>query len=114
MRRKVFAILILAVFFSLQYGKIAGYIYCKWQKEVVQGLPDCGCEDHLVSMFSQENEEHDSDLTKININEKVTEYCPKESISVPEILINSKQTFTAYESQLMENFIVPPFHPPLG
>ena len=60
MRSKISAILILSVFLSLQYGKIATYLYCKWQAEIVQNKHDCGCEDHLSSMFDH----HDDDASK--------------------------------------------------
>ena len=72
MRQKVSTILILVVFFSLQYGKIANYIYCKWQAEIVQNQPDCGCDDHLTSMFDHHDDDSaDNSLSKNTVDRKV-------------------------------------------
>lgn len=55
MLRKTLASILILVFFSLQYGKVASYWYCKWQADQQQ-LKDCGCESHLEELVA------DSDL----------------------------------------------------
>jgi hypothetical protein len=115
MRRKFSAILILSVFLSLQYGKIATYLYCKWQTEIIQNKPDCGCEDHLTSMF--DHNDHDASnnsLSKSTLTEKLNEFTPKTIIDVPQIILSSPDGFTEYNSDLSKSFIGTPFHPPIA
>ena len=101
MRRKLSAILILLVFFSLQYGKIASYLYCKWQAEIVQNKPDCGCEDHLTSMFDHNDDDSPGNsLSKKTLTEKMNEFTPKTIIEVPQIILSSSDSFTEYNSYL--------------
>jgi len=115
MRRKLSAILILVVFFSLQYGKIATYLYCKWQAEIVQNKPDCGCEDHLSSMFDHSNDDSSNNsLTKNTLTEKLNEFTPKKIIEAPGIILSSSNSFTEYKSCLSKSFIGTPFHPPIA
>ena len=115
MRRKLSAILILSVFLSLQFGKIATYLYCKWQVEVVQGKPDCGCENHLTSMFDHgDNDGSKNSLAKITVTEKLNEFTPKPLIALPEILALSINSFAEYNSTLSESFLDSPFHPPIA
>ena len=72
MRQKLSAILILVVFFGLQYGKVATYLYCKLQTEIVQNKPDCGCEDHLTSMFDHNDDDSPGNsLSKKTLTEKL-------------------------------------------
>ena len=111
MKQKLSAILILVVFFSLQYGKITNYIYCKWQAEIVQNQPNCGCEDHLTSMFDH-NDDGNS-LSKNTLKEKLNEFTPKTMIEVPQIILSSSDGFTEYNSDLSKSFIGTPFHPPI-
>ena len=113
MRRKFSAILILSVFLSLQYGKIASYLYCKWQAEIVQNKPDCGCEDHLTSMFDHNDESSANSLSKTTLTEKLNEFTPKTIIEVPQIILSSSDGFTEYNSDLSKRFIGTPFHPPI-
>ena len=88
MRRKFSAILILSIFLSLQYGKIATYLYCKWQADIVQNKPDCGCEDHLTSMFEHDDDSSDNSLSKNTLTEKLNEFTPKTIIEVPQIIFH--------------------------
>ena len=114
MRRKLSAILILVVFLSLQYGKVANYLYCKWQAEIVQNKPDCGCEDHLTSMFDHNNDDSsDTPLSKNSLTEKLNEFTPKTLIEVPQIILSSSDGFTEYNADLTKSFIGTPFHPPI-
>jgi len=114
MRRKFSAILILSVFLSLQYGKIATYLYCKWQAEIVQSKPDCGCEDHLTSMFDHNADDTSGNsLSKNTLNEKLNEFTPKTVIEVPQIILSFSNGFTEYNSDLSKSFIDAPFHPPI-
>jgi len=114
MRRKFSAILILSVFLSLQYGKIASYLYCKWQAEIVQNKPGCGCEDHLSSMFDHNDDNSSNNsLSKNTLNEKLNEFTPKTVIEVPQIILSSSNSFTEYNSELSKSFVGTPFHPPI-
>ena len=115
MRRKLSAILILSVFLSLQYGKIANYLYCKWQAEIVQNKPGCGCEDHLTAMFDHNDDESPGNsLSKTTLAEKLNEFTPKTIIEVPAIILSSSDGFTEYNSDLSKSFIGTPFHPPIA
>ena len=115
MRSKISAILILSVFLSLQYGKIATYLYCKWQAEIVQNKPDCGCEDHLTSMFGHnEDDASKNGLSKSTLNEKLNEFTPKTVIDVPQIILTYSNSFTEYNSDLSKIFTDTPFHPPIA
>jgi len=115
MRRNVSAILLLTVFLSLQFGKVATYLYCKWQAEIVQNKPGCGCEDHLTSMF-EHNDDGSSkdDLTKNAVNEKLNEFPPKPLTDIPQIVLLTSDCFTEYKASLSESFIDSPFHPPIA
>ena len=114
MRRRVASILLLFVFFSLQFGKVASYLYCKWQAEVVQNKPDCGCDDHLTSMFDHKDDTSKNDHSKITLNEKLNEFTPKTFITIPQPFISFEKTFTEYNSSLSESFLESPFHPPIA
>ena len=114
MRRKFSAILIIFVFLSLQYGKIATYLYCKWQAEIVQNKPDCGCEDHLTSMFDHSDDNTSTNsLSKNTLNEKLNEFTPKTMIEVQQIILSFPNCFTEYNSELSKCFTGTPFHPPI-
>ena len=114
MRRKFSAILILSVFLCLQYGKVATYLYCKWQAEIVQNKPDCGCEDHLTSMFGHDDDSSKNDISKNTLNEKLNEFTPKSLIEVQQLVIPLSICFTEYHAELSEKFIDSPFHPPIA
>jgi len=113
-RQKLSAILILVVFFSLQYGKVATYLYCKWQAEIIQNKPDCGCEDHLTSMFAHNDDDSSNNsLAKNTLTEKLNEFTPKTILEVPQIILSSSDGFTEYNSDLSKSFTGTPFHPPI-
>ena len=114
MRRTISSILLIAVFMSLQFGKVASYLYCTWQAEIVQNKTDCGCDDHLVSMFDQHDDESKNDQSKITLNEKLNEFTPKDLIAAPPIFVSFQKNFTEYNSSLSENFIDSPLHPPIA
>ena len=110
MRRKFSVILILSVFLSLQYGKIANYLYCKWQAEIVQNLKDCGCESHLAGMFSEKSNDG---LSPITVKEVISEYI----VELPDYYLPSAPTFTIsqfaeYDSPLLNGFTPSSFRPP--
>lgn len=114
MKRNISAILLLTVFVSLQFGKVANYIYCKWQAEVVQNK-DCGCEDHLTSMFDHNDDAGSTnDLSKISLNEKLNEFAPKQFIDLAVIIASSENSFAEYNSSLSKRFLDTPFHPPIA
>jgi hypothetical protein len=114
MKRTISAILLLSVFISLQFGKVASYVYCKWQAEVIQNNPACGCDDHLASMFDSKDDSSDNDLSKNTVNEKLNEFTPKSLIEVQQIILSLSNCFTEYNAELSESFIDSPFHPPIG
>ena len=115
MRRKFSAILILSIFLSLQYGKIANYLYCKWQAEIVQNQPGCGCEDHLTAMFDHNDDDSPGNsLSKNALTEKLNEFTPKTIIEIPQIILSSSDGFTEYNSDLSKSFTGTPFHPPIA
>lgn len=114
MRRTVSAILLMIVFISLQFGKVATYIYCKWQAEVVMNDPNCDCDDHLASMFDQHEDKSENDLSKITVNEKLTEFTPKTLVEIHQFVLSFSNCFTEYNSSLSENFPEAPFHPPIA
>ena len=114
MRRNISAILLLIVFISLQFGKVATYLYCKWQTEIFQKIPDCGCDKHLASMFEHHNDDSSkNDLTKNTVSEKLNEFAPRSFIAIPQVYISFKKCFAEYNSPLSESFIDSPFHPPI-
>lgn len=113
MKRNISAILLLTVFLSLQFGKVATYLYCKWQAEIVQNKADCGCDDHLSSMFEHNDDTSENDLSKITVNEKLNEFTPRPFINISQVLISSPNCFTEYNAELSESFIDSPFHPPI-
>lgn len=115
MKRRICAILLMTVFLSLQFGKVASYIYCKWQAEIIQNKPDCECDDHLASMFThQDDDSSKNDLSKITLNEKLNEFTPRSFITIPQIFASSSNCFTEYNAELSEIFIDSPFHPPIA
>ena len=114
MRRNISAILLLAVFLSLQFGKVAGYIYCKWQAEIIQNKPGCGCDEHLISIFEHDDDSSKNDLAKNTVNEKLNEFTPKSFITIPQIDLSSSNCFTEYNAALSESFMDSPFHPPIA
>jgi hypothetical protein len=114
MLRKISSIFIMAVFMMLQYGKVATYLYCKWQTEVILGLTDCDCDDHLVTMFNLDGDENQDSQAAITLNEKITEFPPVAFISLATKPATGKVLFPLYNSSLADTFIPPPFHPPLG
>ena len=114
MRRTISAILLLIVFVTLQFGKVAGYLYCKWQAEIVQNKADCGCDNHLASMFDHKDDGSKDSQSKLTLNEKMNEFPPKTLITVPQIFILFQKNFTEYNSSLSESFPESPFHPPIA
>lgn len=113
MKRSVSAILLLTVFVSLQFGKVATYLYCKWQAEIIQNKTDCDCDDHLTSIFEHNDDTSNNDLTKNTVNEKLNEFTPRSFITISQVTLSSSNCFTEYNAELSESFIDSPFHPPI-
>ena len=110
MRRKLATISILFVFLLLQYGKVATYLYCKWQAEIVQKLKDCGCENHLAGMFSEKT---DDGISSITIKEVFSEYIIELPVYyLPVTPVFKISQFAEYDSPLLNGFITSSFHPP--
>ena len=115
MKQKLSSILILVVFLSLQYGKVTTYLYCKFQAEIVQNKPDCGCNDHLVTMFDHHDDDSSkNDLSKNTVNEKLNEFTPKPLVEIQQFVLSTSSCFTEYNAELSENFPDSPFHPPIA
>jgi hypothetical protein len=115
MRAKISSILLVLVFLSLQFGKVASYIYCKWQAEIIQNKTDCGCDDHLVAMFEHHDDDASkNDLSKNTVNEKLNEFAPRSFITPSPIDISFDKCFTEYTSPLSESFIDSPLRPPIA
>lgn len=109
-RRKATTISILFVFLLLQYGKVATYIYCKWQSEIVQKLKDCDCETHLSTMFSDDT---NHGVSPTGIKEVVSEYI----VELPPYFITLTHPvhtnhFAEYDSPLFKRSITPAYRPP--
>ena len=113
MRRNISAILLLIVFFCLQFGKVTSYLYCKWQAEIVQNKQDCGCDNHLVAMFDHKDDTSKHDQAKNTLSEKLSEFTPKATIIAPQVFSSFQKNFTEYNSSLSESFLDSPFHPPI-
>lgn len=110
MRRQVLSILFLLAFVSIQYGKLANYLYCKYQAEIIQQLEDCGCESHLVGMFSQKLPD-----TQNNPGLKEVAFEFQQQISTPAFsgTINSNTgLFAEYDSPISCRAIAPALRPP--
>ena len=114
MRRKFSAILLLIFFMGLQFGKVATYIYCEWQAQIVLNDPNCDCDDHLASMFGQHDDESKNDLSKITVNEKLNEFTPKVQVEIQHFVLSNPNCFTEYNTALSEIFPESPFHPPIA
>ncbi|MFM9909154.1 MAG: hypothetical protein ACKVOW_07395 [Chitinophagaceae bacterium] len=111
MRRILSSILILFVFCTLQYGKIATYLYCKWQTELVQQKKDCGCESHLISMFDQEHADGTSTTMVKEIAVEYTNGLPMNAL-LPIISLLSISPFAEYDASLLQYYRSPAFRPP--
>lgn len=115
MRSKISSILLLVVFLGLQFGKVTSYLYCKFQAEIIQNKTDCGCDDHLVTMFEHHDEDTSkNDFSKNTVNEKLNEVAPKPFIAITGILINPDKCFTEYNSSLSESLLDSPLRPPIA
>jgi len=109
-RRKLATISVLFVFLLLQYGKVATYLYCKWQAEIVQKMKECGCENHLAGMFS---EKATDGLSPVTVKEVISEYV----VELPDYYLPATPTFTIsqfaeYDSPLHNGFTPSSFRPP--
>jgi len=80
----------------------------------VQNKADCGCENHLTSMFDHNDDASTNSLSKSTVAEKLNEFTPKSIIEIPQIILSSSDVFTEYNSNLSKNFIGTPFHPPIA
>lgn len=110
MRRRIVSILFLFVFISIQYGKFANYLYCKWQAEVIKQLEECGCESHLVGMFSEKLPDAQ---TNIGIKEVAFEFQQSFNFTTPAYSNSSiTRLFAEYDSPLSYRAIAPAFRPP--
>lgn len=109
MRKYLAIILISFGFFSLQGGKIAVYLLCKWQMEVVQKNPDCDCEKHL----SDADGNASSQLPTGILKQKPGEHFATDFYSLN--IANPYFKFPLawrYASRCSAGFIASCFHPP--
>lgn len=113
MKRNFSAIVVLLIFCTLQYGKIATYLYCKWQAEAVQQAKDCGCETHLSSMFG-EKEATGGMAMAVVIKEISVEFIV-DFLAADQLLLSSSgliSHFAEYDSSLLQCYLSPAFRPP--
>lgn len=110
MRRRIVSILLLFVFLSIQYGKVANYLYCKWQAEVVRQLEECGCESHLVGIFSEKLPDAQ---TVAVMKELVVEYNDQLAVLTLTVPSSSKiSSFPLFDSPVHSRTIAPGLRPP--
>jgi hypothetical protein len=110
MRRKLVAISMLVVFLTLQYGKVATYLYCKWQAEVVQQLKECGCESHLAAIFTEKSPLTDSPEA---IKSMAFEYHQQLRIAVPVFVADKDpDCFIDGDTPLTNRPVQPALRPP--
>ncbi|MBC7850199.1 MAG: hypothetical protein H7Y31_10710 [Chitinophagaceae bacterium] len=110
MRKRLATITVLIVFLTIQYGKFASYLYCKYQAELVQKLKDCGCESHLSEIFAGD-EDHQTSLAIIKL--PVTEFLSTQHEPLSVLCFSSSNSyFAVYKSQLLNRAIAPSFRPP--
>lgn len=110
MRRFVATICISLAFLSLQGGKFAAYMYCRWQVLVVLQQKDCDCEKHLSS--ADENEQATSSAALMVSTEKAAEY---EAVQLPTLAMATTKTihcFAVYNSVLHNGFVMHSERPP--
>ena len=109
--RKYLSILFISfAFAALQGGKIAAYLICKWQMEVVQQQANCDCEKHLNGIEEQTTS---SPSPAAVLKEKPAELFVNSfySFNYPKQGTGSI-LFTLKDSPLREGFISSCFHPP--
>jgi len=110
-RRIVSAIAVLLVFFSLQYGKVAEYLYCEAQAKVVlQQAADCGCDQYLIAMFGEDGSDG---FTSSPLKEKPSDLFT--SLDISSSIIPYAKYFNSYlikPSALLSRATDPAFHPP--
>jgi len=110
MRKRIIAISMLCVFFVIQYGKVATYLYCKWQAEVVQQLKDCGCESHLAGIFSAKVPLADAPHA---VKGNSFEYIQDISFHLPFTpASDASLQFADYNSTLIQRSLSPALRPP--
>ena len=109
--KKFLAILIISfAFAALQGGKIAAYLICKWQMEVVQKQANCDCEKHLNGIEAQTTS---SPSPAAVLKEKPAEHFVNTfySFNHPKHGADSI-SFNAFDYPLSKGFTLSCFHPP--
>lgn len=113
MRAVVSAILTLAVFLLLQYGKTATYYYCKWQADQQQSMKDCGCESQLEAVFG--GIQHHDNIAPPNLKIQWVELTTASRYQMvfrhPGI---NTEANTEFSDKLLDGFSTPLFHPPIA
>jgi len=109
--RKYLAILFISfAFAALQGGKIAAYLICKWQMEVMQKQANCDCEKHLNGIEEQ--------TTSAPSPAGVLKEKPAEHFVNTFSSFNHQNQgtgsilYAVYDSPLTEGFTLSCFHPP--
>jgi hypothetical protein len=110
--RKYIAILFISfAFAALQGGKIAAYLICKWQMEVIQKQANCDCEKHLSGIDEQTTSSPSAGVLK----EKPAELFENTFYSIYHSKPNtSSRFFSENASPLSEGFALSCFRPPSG
>src|SRR5687768_4027524 len=110
MRRWLAIIVISFGFFSLQGGKIAVYIFCKWQMEEVLQKSNCNCEKHLGDAGGQNGA---AQSPAGNLKEKPAEHFVTASMHlVISNIFMDLPAYPAYKSDCPAGFNSLCFHPP--
>ena len=112
MRRVITGLFLILVFSSLQFGKVAVYILCKWENSVTGSTAPCDCEKHLISLNG--NDGHDQNLPAMMSGlQSVKEFPPPSGpvIKQTAIIVNGIWDVKP-DRPLPVPFLPSPFHPP--
>ena len=110
--RKVSAFILLMVFLTLQFGKVATYLYCKWQAEIVNNAEDCGCDTHLAEAFQHTDGNTNMSVQVTSLLDKLSDFSPENFYSANFSLTDLKSRFPYFKANLSSAPLAAPFHPP--
>jgi hypothetical protein len=109
--RRIFATIFISLaFLSLQGGKYAAYMVCRWQVLVVMQQQDCDCEKHLSS--ADENTQANSSAATLVQKEKAVEFLPIFLHQLAGASQKNIHSFAEYNSPLQNGFTNTSYRPP--
>jgi hypothetical protein len=108
--RKITSILLLGIFFLLQYGKIVSYWHCKIIASSVTST-HCDCEDIVNGKKKDNPPANDIHTIAKEKSLEVFVINPAQSFQNSVILSSSKTSFT-YDGDCLAGFVIPVFQPP--